>query len=126
MSAFKQLQDAQCNDSTWKASIKVMKHRNIATNDIASSSGNPLPIKSHSDLDYIDIVPYLEKPSVQTDCMYQHELNYPPGASFCFHGYNGIADANPLSKYIIKCALASSGTALCVGKSHGPQKKSKR
>ena len=131
LSAFQQLQHAQSIDSTWKASILVIKNRNIGNSNTANTdttvtnSSNVKPT-SHSDLQSIDIVPYLKKPSIETECFYLHQLKYPPGASFCFHGYSGIADAKPLSKYLIKCALASSGTELSIGKSHGPSKKSKR
>ena len=122
LSAFELLQQAQSIDSTWKASIYVIKHRNNTTTNHTSQPSTT----SQPDFDSVDIVPYLKKPSVETECLYLHQLKYPPGASFCFHGYSGIADAKPLSKYLIKCALASSGTELSVGKSHGPSKKSNR
>jgi hypothetical protein len=131
LSAFQQLQHAQSIDSTWKASIFVMKNRIIGNNntsiiDTTVTNNSNIKSTSHSDLQSIDIVPYLKKPSIETECFYLHQLKYPAGASFCFNGYSGIADAKPLSKYLIKCALASSGTELSVGKSHGPSKNSKR
>ena len=128
VSAFQQLKHAQSIDSTWKASIFVIKNRNIgnsytADTDTAVTNSSNVQPTSHSNLQSIDIVPYLKKPSIETECFYLHQLKYPSGASFCFHGYSGIADAKPLSKYLVKCALASSGTELIVGKSHGPSKK---
>jgi hypothetical protein len=123
MSTFELLKDAQDHDSTWTASIIVSKYRCIDANGAVL-----LPDDHSADSKdrFVDIVPLLKQPSTLDACLYRHELNYPVGASFCFEGYKGVADAKPLAKYIVKCALESSGTQLCIAKSHGPQKKTKR
>ena len=87
VSAFQQLKHAQSIDSTWKASIFVIKNRNIGNSDTANTdtavtnSSNVQPI-SHSDLQSIDIVPYLKEPSIEEECFYLHQLKYPSGSSF--------------------------------------------
>mmetsp|Transcript_21381 Transcript_21381/g.29964 ORF Transcript_21381/g.29964 Transcript_21381/m.29964 type:complete len:120 (-) Transcript_21381:401-760(-) len=119
MSTFDLLKNAQMHDSTWTPSIIVSKYCIIDANGVTISNE-----KRDS---YVDIVPLMKKPSALDACLYcHHELNYPVGASFCFEGYKGVADAKPLAKYIIKCALERSGTQLCIAKSHGPKNNPKR
>ena len=46
------------------------------------------------------------------------ELKYPPGASFCFDGYNGVDDQNRLVSHIIDTDVINNGSVLEKGRTY--------
>ena len=60
---------------------------------------------------FVEFVPMLKLSNLDKSMFLSK--GYPPGASFCFYGYNGTEDLNALKKAIMT-ASKSSGTDLTV------------
>ena len=95
-SIFNKLQTARHDDSTWITNIVL----NIPTPPYVSSLLPP----STTPINTIDIVPFLQFPSVQLGIILRREPNYPDHRNFCLEGYKGIRYSDRLASNIIAAA----------------------
>ena len=103
--SFSKLITASKKDTTWTPKIML----NIS---LPPSIQRILPSNTNN-MDKIDIVPFLLKPSIILSTIINKELKYPKGCTLYFPGYDGPHNANLLKKDIITAA-ARDGTNLVV------------
>ena len=108
-SAYKDMFYARVTDSNWVPSIFVDIPAPIFISDL---------IPSYVDIELVgktNIVPLMDKPSLQFEVILSHELKYPKGASFFFEGFNGVEDQHRLVSHIIDWAKKIDVTQLVSG-----------
>ena len=107
---YENLCSARIKDSQWQPSIFIdIPVPQCISNLIPDCIDMKQPNKTN-------IVPLMARPSEVLKVILMKELNYPPGASFCFDGYNGVEDQDKLVSHIIDTDVINNGSVLEKGR----------
>ena len=107
---YEKLCSARMKDSQWQPSIFIDIPVPKCISDLIPDC---IDMKQHNKT---NIVPLMARPSEVLKVILSNELNYPPGASFCFVGYNGVEDQNRLVSHIIDTDVINNGSVLEKGR----------
>ena len=107
---YEKLCSTRIKDSQWQPSISIDIP---APQCISAFIPDCIDIKQPNKT---NIVSLMAGPSEVLKVILMKELNYPPGASFCFVGYNGVEDQNRLVSHIIDTDVINNGSVLEKGR----------
>ena len=104
--AYDKLCAARYKDSQWQPSIFIDIP---APQCISAFIPDCIDIKQPNKT---NMIPLMARPSEVLKVILIKQLKYPPGASFCYDGYNGVDDQDRLVSHIIDTDVMNNGSVL--------------